>query len=89
MDRQAAAIDLAARVEVMFVLGGRNSSNTRQLARLCSSTGVPTHHLETADELTRRMLGRWLRVGVTAGASTPAWVVEQFIDRVKNLDSQP
>jgi len=88
VDRQAAAIDLAARVDVMFVLGGRNSSNTRQLARLCSSTGVPTHLLETADELTREMLGEQLRIGVTAGASTPAWVVEQFIDRVKNLDAK-
>ena len=78
---------LATRVDVVFVLGGRNSSNTGQLARLCAATGVPTHHLETADELTREMLGEMSRVGVTAGASTPAWVVEQFIDRVKNLDS--
>ncbi len=86
MDRQAAAMELAGRVEVMFVLGGRNSANTRQLARLCSEMGVKTHHLETADELQADMLGEHVRVGVTAGASTPQWLVSEFLDRIKKLD---
>lgn len=88
VDRQAAATELARRVDVMFVLGGRNSSNTRQLARLCESTGVTTHHLESADELTGEMLAGHLRIGVTAGASTPQWVVQQFLDRAKSLDAR-
>jgi (E)-4-hydroxy-3-methyl-but-2-enyl pyrophosphate reductase len=85
--RQSSAISVAGRVDVMFVLGGRNSANTRQLARLCESAGVPTHHLETAEELTFEMLQSGRRVGITAGASTPQWVVEAFIDRVKSLDA--
>lgn len=84
--RQSSAISVAGRVDVMFVLGGRNSANTRQLARLCESAGVPTHHLETAEELTAEMLQGSCRVGITAGASTPQWVVEAFIGRVKSLD---
>jgi len=87
VDRQDSATELARRVEVMFVLGGRNSSNTRQLARLCESTGVTTHHLESADELTSAMLSGRRRIGVTAGASTPQWVVEQFLERAKSLDA--
>ncbi|MBN2582844.1 MAG: 4-hydroxy-3-methylbut-2-enyl diphosphate reductase [Planctomycetes bacterium] len=87
VDRQAAAMELAKRVDVMIVLGGHNSANTRELARLCVSTGVPTHHLETAEELTVEMLSGRLRVGVTAGASTPAWLVDQFIETVKGLDA--
>lgn len=85
MDRQAAAMELAGRVDVMFVLGGRNSANTRQLARLCARSGVPTHHLETADELQPSMVEGCRRIGVTAGASTPQWLVEEFIERIKTM----
>lgn len=87
VERQAAAMELALCVDVMFVLGGRNSANTRELARLCETTGVPTYHLETAAELEEAMVADRRRVGVTAGASTPRWVVERFIERVKSLDA--
>jgi len=87
VDRQSAAMELALRVDVMFVLGGRNSANTRELARLCEKTGVPTYHLETAEELAAAMLAGRGRIGVAAGASTPQWVIQQFIDRVKSLDA--
>jgi 4-hydroxy-3-methylbut-2-enyl diphosphate reductase len=87
VDRQSAALELAGRVEVMFVLGGRNSANTRQLASLCESAGVRTFHLERADELSPEMVAGRATIGVTAGASTPDWVVREFIERVKNLDA--
>ncbi len=87
VDRQRAARDLSRRVDVMFVLGGRNSANTRQLAKLCRETGVETYHLETAEELAEAMLAGRERVGITAGASTPEWLVERFMARVKSLDS--
>ncbi|MDI6828358.1 MAG: 4-hydroxy-3-methylbut-2-enyl diphosphate reductase, partial [Armatimonadota bacterium] len=45
---QKAALDLAAKVDVMLVIGGRNSANTRRLAEICANTGVPTHHIEVA-----------------------------------------
>jgi 4-hydroxy-3-methylbut-2-enyl diphosphate reductase len=88
VERQRSAADLAKRVDVMFVLGGRNSANTKRLAELCAECGVPTHHVEHAGEVTAEMLaGR--RVGVTAGASTPHWIVEAVCERIKGLQSTP
>ena len=85
MDRQQAALDLASRVEVVFVLGGRNSANTERMAQLCASTGVPTYHLETAAELTPAMTAGKRVAGVTAGASTPDWIIEEFVKKVEAL----
>jgi 4-hydroxy-3-methylbut-2-enyl diphosphate reductase len=79
VDRQHAALELAKRVDVMFVLGGKNSANTERLAQLCQATGVPTYHLETAAELTGAMTAGRRTVGVTAGASTPDWVIDEFV----------
>ncbi|KPJ55679.1 MAG: hypothetical protein AMS16_03850 [Planctomycetes bacterium DG_58] len=85
VDRQRAALGLARRVDVMFVLGGRNSANTARLAQLCDATGVPTFHLETSAELTPEMTAGRQVVGVTAGASTPAWIIEDFVAKLESL----
>ena len=85
VDRQRAALDLAGRVEVMFVLGGRNSANTERLAQLCASTGVPTYHLETAAELRCEMTAAKSVAGVTAGASTPHWIIDEFVRKLESL----
>lgn len=78
---------LAREVEVMLVIGGRNSANTNQLARRCEAIGVRTYHIEAADEL----LEEWFRdvrvVGITAGASTPDWIINEVIDRLKGFGS--
>lgn len=76
--RQEAAVELAREVDIMFVLGGRNSANTNHLAEICRATGVETHHLETAEELDQKWLEGRRRVGITAGASTPEWLIEEF-----------
>jgi len=85
MKRQESAHDLAERVEVMIVVGGRNSANTARLREICEATGTPTHHLETADELDRAWLVGAARVGVTAGASTPDWIVAEVEARLREL----
>ena len=85
VDRQQAALDLARRVDVMFVLGGRNSANTARLAQICEPTGVPTFHLETADELTSEMTAGKQVAGVTAGASTPDWIIDEFVTKLESL----
>ncbi|WP_245907792.1 bifunctional 4-hydroxy-3-methylbut-2-enyl diphosphate reductase/30S ribosomal protein S1 [Neomoorella humiferrea] len=77
--RQEAAVDLARRVDVMLVVGGRESANTRHLAELCRTTGTPTYHIETAGELCRQWFINARRVGVTGGASTPAWIIEEVV----------
>jgi 4-hydroxy-3-methylbut-2-enyl diphosphate reductase len=69
--RQAEAMELAESVEAMFVVGGKNSANTRRLAELCASTGCETHHIESPEEITPAMIRGKTRLGITAGASTP------------------
>jgi len=75
--------DIARRVDVMIIVGGKNSANTTQLARLCAALGVQTHHIETADELDRRWFEGAQAVGLTAGASTPEWVIDDVKQRIK------
>ncbi len=82
--RQEAALELAARSQLMIVIGGRNSANTKRLAELCSPI-VETHLVEVASEVESRWLAGKGRVGVTAGASTPDEVIEETIVRLKSL----
>jgi len=83
--RQEAAVALAGQVDIMFVLGGRNSANTNRLAEICRATGVETRHIETAEELDENWLEGKRTVGVTAGASTPGWLIDEFIARLREI----
>ncbi len=83
--QQEAAIILASQVELMVVVGGRNSANTRHLAELCASSGVETHHIERADEIESSWLAGKERVGVTAGASTPDEAIDAVVERLEEL----
>ncbi len=82
--RQEAAVSLAREVDVMFVLGGLNSANTCELARMCKEVNCPTYHVETWDSFDLAMVADVGIAGVTAGASTPEWVIQDF---VKNLEA--
>ena len=84
--RQEAAVELSAEVDVMFVLGGLHSANTREMARLCEDTGTPTHHLETWDQFAPEMAAGRTVAGVTAGASTPEGVIAEFVKHLEALD---
>ena len=83
-ERQDAARALAGRVDVMLVVGGRNSANTSRLADLCKQVGKPTYHIEVAEEIQSAWLKGAQRVGVTAGASTPDWVLEGVLKRLES-----
>lgn len=76
---------VAERVDVMLVVGGKNSANTTQLARLCASRGVPTYHIETASEIEMPWIERAERIGITAGASTPTWIVRDVERRIRDM----
>ena len=80
--QQAAALELTPRVDVMVVVGGRESANTRHLAEICAEEGVPTHHIESPEELEPGWFTPASRVGVTAGASTPDWVIDGVVARL-------
>ncbi|MFA4906113.1 MAG: 4-hydroxy-3-methylbut-2-enyl diphosphate reductase [Candidatus Margulisiibacteriota bacterium] len=77
--RQAAAVEIAGKVELMLVIGDKMSANTKRLTELCSGTGTETHQIQTVKELDQGWLKGKDKVGITAGASTPEWVIEEVI----------
>ncbi|MBD3182702.1 4-hydroxy-3-methylbut-2-enyl diphosphate reductase [Candidatus Poribacteria bacterium] len=81
--RQKAALALAKEVDLMIVIGGYNSANTNRLASLCKETGVHTYHIETVNEIEKSWLKNISKVGITAGASTPDWIINEVIERLK------
>ncbi|MBI4301664.1 MAG: 4-hydroxy-3-methylbut-2-enyl diphosphate reductase [Chloroflexi bacterium] len=83
--RQRAALELAQRVDIMVVVGGRNSANTQRLTEMVTEDGVETYHIETAEELNPDWFKDKHRVGITAGASTPDSVIEEVEQRLKAL----
>jgi 4-hydroxy-3-methylbut-2-enyl diphosphate reductase len=83
--RQKAAIDLAARVEVMIVIGGSHSNNTRELAETCRKQCARVHQVETAHDIQRDWFASCETVGVTAGTSTPDDVIQGVETRLQEL----
>lgn len=85
-NQQAAAQELAHQVDLMIVIGGRESANTRHLADVARREGVQTYHVESAAEIQPEWLNGHRRVGVTAGASTPEYAVDEVVARLQELD---
>jgi 4-hydroxy-3-methylbut-2-enyl diphosphate reductase len=90
-DRQDAARALAGHVEAFYVIGGRHSSNSVKLLAVCKEQCEKSYLIETALEINARDLKGVERVGVTAGASTPDWLIEQVVERLRAIGqaSQP
>lgn len=84
--RQSSVLDLAGKVQFMVVVGGKNSSNTTHLAEICRAEGTETIHIETYKELEGcSALEKADIVGVTAGASTPDWLIQEVLDYLQAL----
>jgi 4-hydroxy-3-methylbut-2-enyl diphosphate reductase len=84
--RQRSAVNLCRRVDVMFVLGGLRSANTRKLAQLCGKYNPRTFHLQNWTDFDKRMVSAASTAGVTAGASTPQWVIDEFVRKLEGLE---
>lgn len=82
-ERQNATRMLAGKVDIMLVVGGRNSANTTRLVSACKEEGRQTYHIETADEIESKWFDNVNVVGVTAGASTPDWIIEEVLNTLK------
>ncbi|MBO6178586.1 MAG: 4-hydroxy-3-methylbut-2-enyl diphosphate reductase [Selenomonadaceae bacterium] len=78
--RQKAAMDLASKVDLMLVIGGKNSANTTRLYQLCAEK-CTTYHIETAKELESRWFDNVNKIGITAGASTPDWIIKEVYEQ--------
>ena len=81
--RQTAATDLAQNSDVVIVIGGANSNNTRELVKTCSEFCDRVHHIQSADDLRQDWFDGVKTVGLTAGTSTPDWVIETVETRLK------
>ncbi|MGE5552622.1 MAG: bifunctional 4-hydroxy-3-methylbut-2-enyl diphosphate reductase/30S ribosomal protein S1 [Betaproteobacteria bacterium] len=86
--RQEEAAAMAKRHAIMVVVGGRKSANTTKLAEICQAAGARTYHVESADELRPEWFAGCESVGVTAGASTPDWVIEEVVDKMAEFEAE-
>lgn len=83
--RQTSAQRIAKVVDLMLVIGGKNSANTNRLAKICQEE-VKTYHIEEAKELKAGWLKGKKRIGIAAGASTPDWIVKEVTKRLKDYE---
>jgi (E)-4-hydroxy-3-methyl-but-2-enyl pyrophosphate reductase len=83
--RQAEVQNLADSVDAVIVVGGQNSGNTKRLAEISKKTGKPTYHIETESEIDVDALSEAKCIGITAGASTPNWVIKKIYRTLEAL----
>ena len=92
-DRQIAVRDLAEQVDVMIVVGGDNSSNTKKLVQVCDEKNIQAHHIESFSQLKKDWFYEKTHVGITAGTSTPEHVIDEahkaILKIAKEIDSKP
>ncbi|MCX7981494.1 MAG: 4-hydroxy-3-methylbut-2-enyl diphosphate reductase [Syntrophales bacterium] len=86
--RQKEVAELAHEMDMTIIVGGKNSANTRHLATLAARAGKPVHHVETADELPFNEIRKVDNVGISAGASTPNWIIERVIEAIAMTHSR-
>ncbi len=84
-ENQDAARELSKEADVMIVVGGKNSSNTKQLYNICKENCDRSYLIESKDELQKEWFEDAKICGVTAGASTPDWIIEEIIDTIRSL----
>lgn len=80
-NRQNAAVELAKQVDMMIVVGGKHSSNTQKLYKICLEHCKKTVHIETVEELMMTEVKKYDKIGITAGASTPGFIIKEIIDK--------
>lgn len=95
-DRQIAVGDLADQVDLMIVIGGYNSSNTKKLVQVCDEKSVEAHHIEASSQLDKQWFNNKKHVGITAGTSTPEYIINdvhsailKIAREMDKLESQP
>ena len=85
-ENQIAARELAKEADVMIIIGGKNSSNTKQLVNICQSECESCYHIESEDELKKDWFVNKKLCGITAGASTPDWIIQKVSQKIKKFN---
>ena len=86
--RQQETVKIASEVDLMVIVGGRNSSNTRKLYDISKEICPAVLWAETADDIEANALNNIFIVGVTAGASTPDWIIEEVIGKMSEIETK-
>lgn len=86
--RQDETKRLAGQVDLVLVVGGKCSANTTQLASISKQMGTKTFHIEVPEEIEEDWFLGVEKVGVTAGASTPDWIIESVLERIREIDKK-
>ncbi|HAJ26880.1 MAG TPA: 4-hydroxy-3-methylbut-2-enyl diphosphate reductase, partial [Syntrophus sp. (in: bacteria)] len=86
--RQMEVKSLAEEMDAMIIVGGKNSANTQRLAALSELQGAPTFYVETANDLVAEKLKTFKKIGVSAGASTPNWIIDRVVDNVTTQQTE-
>lgn len=84
-DNQEAVFKLASKADVMIIIGGKSSSNTKELHKISLSQCSASYHVECADELQEQWFFGKLHCGISAGASTPDWIIQSVMERIQTL----
>ncbi|MEA3419372.1 MAG: 4-hydroxy-3-methylbut-2-enyl diphosphate reductase [Campylobacterota bacterium] len=84
-ENQDAAADLAKKADIMIVIGGKHSSNTKQLHSICKNYCGESYLVENEKELKKEWFDHKQLCGISAGASTPDWIVQNVIDRIEAM----
>ncbi|WP_428049838.1 4-hydroxy-3-methylbut-2-enyl diphosphate reductase [Candidatus Avelusimicrobium caledoniensis] len=87
-ERQKETIECAQSADLVIVVGGKHSANTARLALLCKELSSAVAHVETETELDENQILQAKKIFITAGASTPEWVIDRVVDRVRQLRRQ-
>jgi len=77
--------ELAKKVELMVIVGGKNSSNTNQLVKLSRDVCAKVYHVETAEEIKEEWFQGIENVGITGGASTPQWIIDDAVKKIREI----
>lgn len=85
--RQEEVKKLAPTVDLMIIIGGKHSGNTNRLAQISKSINPNTYHIEKADELKPEWFENVENVGISAGASTPDWIINSVVEKIKEITS--
>jgi len=88
LERQREVAEISRQSDLMLVIGGKSSANTRKLVEICLQSGVETHHIQSAADINPGWFHSKKAVGIAAGASTPEWIIREVVEMVMETNNE-